>query len=876
MKNTKPLIILLLLSIVAPLRAAVTVEVRPATTYQSVEGIGGGIVYYLDWLAKHEKCEKLYDTVFTGLGLTALRMGNWAHEPDADLTLDSAIYAAAKKRLGDNFYLNLTSWSAPASLKNNHDLLAGDGKKTVSLLWEKGGFVYDKFGAWWKRSLEQYRAVGIFPDYVCLQNEVDCNPGYYGMLLNPDENTQDIASYPKCLKAAAREIRSLPNPPKIIGPEVIGIGWNDVQKYLNESDRSLLDVYSFHYYHSGKEEHKDSEIRYSYPDDFKDAMNDLYTTYSNEKPLFMTENSPLRKPNEMDPLYTAWFMSLAFTVNHVNSYTHWNLIWGDDGDACINIDTLLVDGKYQKIDGGYRVNGDYHALRHFTKFVKRGWQLCYATTSDQDVLITFFKSPVDDGYAMVLVNKSMRDKSLDCSFNPEGFRASIWQSVVPKSWSNNLGTFDEVGELALPGNSITTISYKPKVGRYIFESDTANVWTNPLAWRPEGVPSGSDSVFIVRGLVRSSNLAMDAPLHMEMNGALGLSGSNKMREVVANGGLFKSETNSSLTVDSFFVNDLTKFEISSLDTTTRFVLKGAFLGEGIVNRYGSDTLILDVDGSSFDGSWVFSGGVSHVVNSTALGSHRVDVVLGTLCVDSDMTVQQLYVGADARIQLNAMLEAKSVRLGPDTLFGGVYTASDYPEYLTGDGQLFVNLPRPALTRVIVSDTITFTTDDSIPPVVFQWDNASSVDVSWTPVHPKGIDVSIDDSLRSVTFSGKSDTVGTFIYTVSTVGIYGPVASDSGKFVFKAAPGHVLSNDILSNYGIAFSYQNGVLLLSSNSHSDLSCYAVIADMSGRVVGGNHVDLHSGDNAFSVEGINPGVYLLQIRGKGIHKTFKFVVE
>ncbi len=859
--------------VVSPTRAAVTIEVRPATTYQSVEGIGGGIVYYLDWVAKHAKCEELYDTVFSGLGLSALRMGNWAQEPDADLSLDSAIYAAAKKRLGDNFYLNLTSWSAPASLKSNNDLLAGDDKVDVSLAKKNGQFVYNEFGSWWKRSLEQYRAVGIYPDYVCLQNEVDCNPGYYGMMLNPTE-TYSIASYPKCLSAAAREIKSLPNPPKIIGPEVIGIGWNDVQKYLQESDCSLLDVYSFHYYHSGKEEHKDTEIRYSFPDDFKDEMQNLYSTYSKEnKPLFMTENSPLRTPTEMDPLYTAWFLSLAFTVNHVNSYTHWNLIWGDSGDACINIDTLFVDGKYQKIDGGYRVNGDYHALRHFSKFVKRGWQLCYATTTDNDVLITFFKSPKDDGYAMILVNKSKYDKSLDCSFNPEGFRASVWQSVVPKSWSVNLGTFDEVGELALPGNSITTISYRPKVDRYIFESDTACVWSNPLAWSPEGVPSSSDSVFISRGLVFSSDLTMEAPLSMEMNGAIGLRGVNRMRKIISNGGLFKSDTDVSLTVDSFVVNELTKFEISSPDTTSRFELQGSLMGEGIVNRYGTDTLILDLDGSGYDGSWVFSGGYSRVVNSTSLGTHRVDVVLGTLCVDSDMTIQQLYVGADARLHLNAMLEVKSVRLGPDTLYGGVYTASDFPDFLTGDCQLFVNLPRPVLTRVISSDTVSFTTDDSIPPLVFQWDNANSVDVSWNPIQPKGINVTIDDSVRSVTFSGKSDTVGTFVYTVSTVGMYGPVASDSGRFIFKPAPGHVLSENISDNE-LSISYSNGLIHLSTSVQ--LNCYAVIADMSGRVVGGNHVELSVGDNAFSLGALNPGAYLLQIRGKDIYKTFKFVVD
>ncbi|MBR4714533.1 MAG: hypothetical protein IKP27_12740 [Paludibacteraceae bacterium] len=880
MKTTKAILIFLLCVTLSPLHAAVTMDVRPATTYQSVDGIGGGIVYYLDWIAKHEKCEELYDTVFNGLGLSALRMGNWAQEEDADLTLDSLIYAAAKKRLGDDFYLNLTSWSPPASLKSNDDMKGTNGNGHSSLKWANGGFLYDQFGAWWKRSLEQYRAVGIYPDYVSLQNEVDCNPSYYGMELEVDESVNGVASYAKCLTAAAKAINKLENPPMIIGPEVLGIGWDRVQNYLNKADKKLLSAYSFHYYHSGKKEHEAIEQRYAYPDDFKEAMQGLYDTYSKEnKPLFMTENSPLRDPAEMDPIYTAWFMSLAFTVNHVSSYIHWNLIWGDAGDACINIDTLLVDGEYQKIKGGYRVNGDYHALRHFSKFVKRGWKLLYATSSDADVLITAFRNPDDEEYSVILVNKGKSAKSLECSFFPEQCRATVIQSDVPKKkWSEVLGVYDSLSTLSLPANSITTIAYTPKGTKYIFGSDTLSPWNDPASWTPEGIPSHRDTAVISRGMVSmSADIDAPSPVIIENGAVVYLDSADyHLKRIVSNGGGLSTRTSCSLTVDTLVVNAQTTVGVMSLDTSALMVMSGAVKGSEYLVKIGTDTLVPRVDASAFEGGWIISGGAFRLEDDKALGAAGVDVVLGTMYVDCDAVTNHLYIGDNGKVVLNGSVEVKSAMIGPDNIYGGVYYAEDFPEYLSGDGMLIVDAPRPVLTRSASHDTVqVLTTNDSINPLVFHWENASTVEVDWNPIRPRGINVSIDDSSSCATISGKSDTVGTFIYEISTVGEYGPAASDSGRLVFNR-PDSTSSVRVQLMPSFSVSYHDGVVSIFSDISSEVNCYAVISDMSGRIVGGNSITLLPGANSFDVDALECGVYVLQIRGKGIYKTVKMVVD
>ena len=108
-----------------------------------------------------------------------------------------------------------------------------------------------------------------------------------------------------------------------------------------------------------------------------------------------------------------------------------------------------------------------------------------------------------------------------------------------------------------------------------------------------------------------------------------------------------------------------------------------------------------------------------------------------------------------------------------------------------------------------------------------------------------------------------------------MGESGPVASDSGRLVFNL-PDTVSSVRVQMLPHFSVSYQDGVVSVFSDITSEVNCYAVISDMSGRVVGGNSIVLLPGANSFDVDALECGAYLLQIRGKGIYKNTKFVVD
>ena len=439
----------------------VKVTVTPSKTNQKVEGIGGGIVYYQNWFTAHSNKEMLYDTIFNGLGISALRIGNWAQNVKIQsISNDINIVEGAKKRLGrENFFIQMSSWSAPASLKANNSVNGTNGGVKASLKKDDNGeFVYGEFGKWWKKSLELYGKYDIMPDYISIQNEPDMDATYEATLFNPSESSS-IASYGKALEAVSDSIKNIENAPKILGPEPLGIGWQQTQKYVDALDKSLLYGYCFHYYHSGVNTHNENQ-RYSYPDDFKTAMTSL-STYLKDKPMFMTENCSMRDHEDMDALYIAWFIANSFNINKVSSYIHWNLLWGDNGGGCINVENPWKKEEWTT-ENGFIVQPEYHGLRHYTKYVKRGWYHIDSKSSNNDVISTAFRSANGEAVTIVIVNKSVTKHNVTLNMALEDSVVGTVIRTEPEAqiWSKSEGAFNPDTVIEMPAKSIITIALK--------------------------------------------------------------------------------------------------------------------------------------------------------------------------------------------------------------------------------------------------------------------------------------------------------------------------------------------------------------------------------------------------------------------------------
>ena len=235
---------------------AATLNVNPASTAQTIVGFGGASVYYQNWIANLPAADQevLFDTAFTGLNLSILRIANWLQDESKDLSEDVTIVKAAQKRLGDHLKIEMSSWSAPGNLKPSGSVNgnAGHSKSEKSLKKADGdaygAYAYTDFANWWKKSLETYKAAGITPDYISLQNEPDMEADYEETLFEPTE-TSEIAGYKEALNAVYDAVKGTT---KLLGPEPLGIGYSNFEKYASALDDSKLDGYAYHLYNAGE------------------------------------------------------------------------------------------------------------------------------------------------------------------------------------------------------------------------------------------------------------------------------------------------------------------------------------------------------------------------------------------------------------------------------------------------------------------------------------------------------------------------------------------------------------------------------------------------------------------------------------------------
>ncbi|WP_406538233.1 glycosyl hydrolase [Fibrobacter sp.] len=456
-----------LTALLASSALAASVTVNPASTAQKVTGFGGASVYYQSWIKNLPTAdqEALFDTAFTGLNISLLRVGNWYQDEDITKIQDDIdIVKAAKTRLGDHMKIQMSSWSAPAKLKPSNSLNGQDGHSKSDKTLKKangdayGAYAYTDFANWWKKSLEAYKAAGISPDYVSIQNEPDMEATYEETLFEPTE-TNEIAGYKEALNAVYDAVKGQT---KLIGPEPLGIGYSNFEKYAKELDATKLDGYSYHLYHAG-DGNDNSGNNYLDPENFRKPMKAIADVYGKgDKPIIMTEFCPmLDEPREKDMLGLAQIMQIGFTDGRLSGYIAWQLFWGYHSQmigVCPGAGwDLDGSGKYVCDDAGFKIFPEYHAMRHYSKFVNPGASVIATATDDANLKTVAFLSANGDSISTILINTGSTAIQLD---NPAIAGYGLVTAVQSKENGLKSKNISVAACTVLPARSITTLVYK--------------------------------------------------------------------------------------------------------------------------------------------------------------------------------------------------------------------------------------------------------------------------------------------------------------------------------------------------------------------------------------------------------------------------------
>jgi glucuronoarabinoxylan endo-1,4-beta-xylanase len=470
---------LFLLLVVGFANAQKQITVKSTIKKQTIEGFGGSIAYYENWVVSHPKRSMIYDYLFRDLGMSILRLRNeYMNESGTNQgVLDSkSIVSEGKKR--SSFDILMSSWSPPGKYKSNGKP-ANDETMATLATDTAGNFVYGDFAKWWYKSLLNYKTNSIDIKYLSIQNEPNWNPGYEGCIFMPQEQTVfdkklnknvKVASYSKAFNAVydtlSKYSSTLKISPKMIGPEVLGIenAWSgrpgDYTKYM---DMKRCYAVAHHLYTGTDAASMITNMT---------LLNNAYPTI----PKMQTEYS------DKDWLTLSQIIHNSLVVENVSAYLVWEIIW--PGSDFIDMENPWTSGSWVNANG-FKVGTKYYMFKQFAYFIKPGYSRVETTGSNTTLKVSAFISPDAQKMSIVAINTAATKDSISVStldytvLSGNIYRTSDTENcILSGAYSGQ--------NIVLPPKSITTIALQgstQNVGIKTISEDEgqAFVFPNPFS-----------------------------------------------------------------------------------------------------------------------------------------------------------------------------------------------------------------------------------------------------------------------------------------------------------------------------------------------------------------------------------------------------------
>ena len=424
----------------------VTASVNTAKVHQEIAGFGGSEAYFQGYLAHHPHKQDIYDALFgpeNGLHIDFLRLqnsfrfqGNSNFDPD---TVDIVQHANSLR--ANPITILMSSWSPPASLKSN-----GSEKNGGTLISKNGHYDYAGFARYWEISVLSYRAIGIDPTYVSIQNEPDMTTDYESCRFNPTEapyHNESYAGYDKAVDAVYAAFQKIPSPPHLVGPETTGIGYGNIQAFAKAMNPAHIYAVANHLYTGGDK---------SQPDTYIPAMRAV-----------KNENPGLRFQTEY---YTAGGFETALMIHNsmvaeeVSLYLYWPLTWPGETGTLLSIENPADPSKW-KTPNGWSYTDGYYALKQYSYFIHAGYRRVDTDSSNDEIKISAYLSPKADKLVVVVMNASATSaNSVKLKLGDfEHGKSVVYRTTFPNTAEHfaALGPLSADNTLALPPHSVATV-----------------------------------------------------------------------------------------------------------------------------------------------------------------------------------------------------------------------------------------------------------------------------------------------------------------------------------------------------------------------------------------------------------------------------------
>lgn len=428
------------------------VSIDVARRAQTLVGIGAGLGYVTDEIVQHPRKTALLDAMFSGTGLTLLRLRNRYGQEGEELASTSEIVAAAAARLGRSPTLILNSASPPGALKaNGSNWCEGNPQDCTLSVLEDGSFDYAGFAAHWRESLEAHAIAGISPDYVSVQNNPNWVPaagdGNEACRFLPTEGSITVATdageldvrypgYDQALAAVVEQLAGLGAVPRILAPETTGHA--EVGEYVAALDLALVDGIAHHLYGTGLD---------NLDLDALAALGELGR--ERQRPVFLSEM-------HAEPLTTAVLLHSVFVVEGAVTYVHNGFV----GSAAAREPDRSAIVTLTRED--FQLGDNYHVLGQYSAHLGPDWIRVAADVDRAELLASAWVSPEDDVLVVILTNPGPTGIVAQLMGTERAATGSTMVRTVLGGLerSAELGELTAEGVVEVPGQGIVTITLR--------------------------------------------------------------------------------------------------------------------------------------------------------------------------------------------------------------------------------------------------------------------------------------------------------------------------------------------------------------------------------------------------------------------------------
>ena len=137
------------------------------------------------------------------------------------------------------------------------------------------------------------------------------------------------------------------------------------------------------------------------------------------------------------------------TVTHANAsaYIYWEMMWDENSTTAL----IRVDGS-----GNYIINNQYYALKHFAKYIDKGYKRIDVSSSDSLIKTSAFINPAADQITAIVINNDVTSKNISLNLSGANSVQNTAYRSTNGNYFQNIGTTDLGSPIAIPAQSITT------------------------------------------------------------------------------------------------------------------------------------------------------------------------------------------------------------------------------------------------------------------------------------------------------------------------------------------------------------------------------------------------------------------------------------